>query len=65
LKTYKIIDPGIKIIRKFFEFIVPILDAKMSKESLNLAQLRDLLLPKLMSGAIRIHDAEKMVQDAL
>ncbi|WP_317134996.1 restriction endonuclease subunit S [Brytella acorum] len=31
----------------------------------HLAQLRDLLLPKLMSGAIRIQDAEKMVEEAL
>ena len=29
-----------------------------------LAQLRDLLLPKLMSGEISIRDAEKMVEDA-
>lgn len=34
-------------------------------ESRSLAQLRDLLLPKLMSGEIRIRDAEKMVADAL
>lgn len=33
-------------------------------ESHTLAQLRDLLLPKLMSGEIRIRDAEKMVEDA-
>lgn len=35
------------------------------RESRSLAQLRDLLLPKLMSGEIRIQDAEKMVADAL
>ncbi|MBF0850963.1 hypothetical protein HKD27_08520 [Gluconobacter sp. R75690] len=34
-------------------------------ENQNLVQLRDLLLPKLMSGEIRIRAAEKMVQDAL
>ncbi|MBF0886821.1 restriction endonuclease subunit S [Gluconobacter sphaericus] len=34
-------------------------------ENRNLAQLRDLLLPKLMSGEIRIRDAKKMVADAL
>lgn len=33
------------------------------QESRTLAQLRDLLLPKLMSGAISILDAEKMVED--
>jgi len=34
-------------------------------ENQNLSQLRDLLLPKLMSGEIHIRDAEKMVADAL
>ena len=32
-----------------------------SLESHTLAQLRDLLLPKLMSGEIRLNDAEKLV----
>lgn len=36
-----------------------------NEENSSLAQLRDLLLPKLMSGEIRIRDAEKMVGDAL
>ncbi len=31
----------------------------------NLAQLRDLLLPKLMSGEIRLRDAEKAVENAI
>ncbi|WP_180967533.1 restriction endonuclease subunit S [Komagataeibacter saccharivorans] len=33
-------------------------------ESNTLAQLRDFLLPKLMSGNISVRDAEKMVEDA-
>ena len=37
---------------------------QLEKESHTLAQLRDLLLPKLMSGEISIRDAEKMVEDA-
>lgn len=39
-----------------------ILTAKL--QSRTLAQLRDLLLPKLLSGALRVRDAEKMVEDA-
>ncbi|RBM08637.1 restriction endonuclease subunit S [Novacetimonas cocois] len=35
------------------------------KEAQSLAQLRDLLLPKLMSGEIRVRDAEKMMANAL
>ena len=33
------------------------------KESLSLAELRDTLLPKLMSGEIRVREAEKVVED--
>lgn len=46
------------------------LDALIARRSLNqsqsrtLAQLRDLLLPKLLSGALRIEDAEGLVEDA-
>jgi type I restriction enzyme, S subunit len=47
----------------------PMLDALESRgdsaleESLSLAQLRDTLLPRLMSGEIRVRDAEKVVED--
>ncbi len=43
-----------KMVRPFFERIVT-----NEKESRTLAQTRDLLLPKLMSGEIRVRDAEK------
>ncbi len=34
------------------------------RENQSLAQLRDTLLPKLMSGELRVRDAERMVEDA-
>jgi len=37
---------------------------KNELESRTLAQTRDLLLPKLMSGEIRVKDAEKLVGEA-
>lgn len=37
--------------------------AQAAQESVVLAALRDILLPKLMSGAIRVRDAEKVVGD--
>jgi type I restriction enzyme, S subunit len=62
-----------------FKFIMPELDAAKSAtaemapllarsdqarhETQTLAQLRDALLPRLMSGAIRVRDAEKVVED--
>ena len=36
----------------------------MSKKIRTLAATRDLLLPKLMSGEIRLREAEKAVEDA-
>lgn len=43
--------------------IGPLLDAIEGrlKENLTLAELRDVLLPRLMSGELRVTDAEKMV----
>jgi type I restriction enzyme S subunit len=37
---------------------------QVRNENLILAELRDTLLPKLMSGEIRLRDAEKVVEDA-
>jgi type I restriction enzyme S subunit len=39
------------------------LAAQVAEESRSLAELRDTLLPKLMSGEIRVRDAEKVVED--
>ena len=39
------------------------MNAQITEESRTLAQLRDTLLPKLMSGEIRVRDAEKVVED--
>ncbi len=47
--------------------IEPLFDriAANAHESRTLAQTRDLLLPKLMSGEIRLRDAEKVVEEAV
>ncbi|MGW1627134.1 restriction endonuclease subunit S, partial [Streptomyces sp. NPDC002172] len=37
----------------------------LDRESRTLATLRDTLLPQLMSGKLRIRDAEKVVEDAV
>ena len=49
----------------FNELLEPLLSQipKRYFESLTLTQTRDLLLPKLMSGEIRLRDAEKLVED--
>jgi type I restriction enzyme, S subunit len=54
------------VIAHFHERVDP-LHAKAAtsvKESSTLRELRDTLLPKLMSGEIRVRDAERIVEDA-
>jgi type I restriction enzyme S subunit len=52
-------------IKQLDSVLGPLWDRALSaeQESLKLAELRDLLLPKLMSGEIRVRDAEKVVED--
>ena len=52
-----VMDAWIEIARPIFDQI-----AVLCFESETLAQTRDLLLPKLMSGEIRLRDAEKVVE---
>ncbi|GLH30260.1 hypothetical protein WSS15_29100 [Acetobacter pasteurianus] len=66
IETFETLIPNDKILYEF-ENKTSLLFDKIIKnfdESHILAQLRDLLLPKLMSGEISIRDAEKMVEDA-
>jgi type I restriction enzyme S subunit len=58
--------PARDVIGRFTSIAQPLLSvqAHMSHESWSLAALRDVLLPKLMSGEIRVRDAEKIVGDA-
>lgn len=55
-----ILLPPSDALRAFSKLAQPILDRMQSsiRESLTLAQLRDALLPKLLSGEIRVRDAE-------
>ncbi|MGC9067277.1 MAG: restriction endonuclease subunit S, partial [Minisyncoccia bacterium] len=55
-KQIKILIPPVDLINKFNEKVEPFLIKayKLKKENQTLSALRDLLLPKLMSGEIRI-----------
>ena len=39
--------------------------AMAAKESFSLSQLRDFLLPQLLSGRMRVRDAEKVVEEVV
>ena len=57
--------PPEETIQLFTETAKPLLalNARITEESRGIAKLRDTLLPRLMSGEIRVRDAEKVVED--
>ena len=63
LETISLLIPSIKV-QKAFEIIVkPLMNKQNSNQNIQLAKLRDILLPKLMSGELRIPDAEVLVEN--
>lgn len=58
--------PGNEVVREFSKIAIPQIRKKERNEaeSESLAQLRDTLLPKLISGELRIADAEKFIERA-
>jgi type I restriction enzyme, S subunit len=65
--SYPIIDPGAEV-QNLFERNIEGLDQRAgaaTTESRTLAALRDTLLPKLISGELRVKDAEKIAARAL
>lgn len=64
--SYPVLDPGNQLIHAFEEQASTMwqtLHAR-ARDSEVLAQFRDTLLPKLLSGELRIRDAEKLVGEA-
>lgn len=58
--------PGNELVREFSKIVIPPIRKKERNEaeSESLTQLRDTLLPKLISGELRIKDAEKFMERA-
>ena len=67
LAAYPTINPNVQIWEAFGDLIGPIFDRikATGEESNTLAQTRDFLLPKLMSGEIRLQDAERIVGEVI
>ena len=67
IKDIRIILPSPKIRIAFGKLVLPMIDRILisDAESHTLSELRDTLLPKLMSGKLRVKDAECEVEDAL
>ena len=64
IDTFHILQPGPAALNAFGRIAEPLLDSTVenSLESRTLAQTRDLLLSKLISGEIRIREAERIVE---
>lgn len=62
LETVSILVPSATLLTRFDKLTEPLFDRIDSnrRESRTLAALRDALLPKLMSGELRVRDAEKL-----
>lgn len=60
------VSPSRELMTKFHEFVEPIYERVLcaSKEVETLSELRDTLLPKLISGELCIPDAEKFLEEA-
>ena len=60
----QIVDPGHAILGAFQSLIGPLvlMQGANERECSVLAQTRDLLLPKLLSGEIRLAEAERTVE---
>jgi len=65
--TFSVILPDTETIKKFDKFIRPIRERLKANQinSAVLKDVRDTLLPKLMSGEIRIPEAEEVVESCL
>lgn len=64
LERERIVMPDVNEILIFFLDVVrPLIDKSSDNQSIGLSNLRDTLLPQLLSGEMRIPEAEKLVEE--
>ena len=65
MSSYKTVLPKVEIAHKYTEFIQPIVKRIIENihESHTLSQTRDTLLPKLLSGEIRLDDVAEILEE--
>lgn len=63
----EILKPDEKSLQKYSEVVTPIFQKILQnhEENQTLTQLRDTLLPKLISGEVRVKEAEKIFNEVL
>lgn len=67
LASYPIAIPDKNVLQAFQEITSPIVERMLiaAKENDRLIELRDLLLPRLISGKLEVADAEEQIEDAI
>ncbi|HEK0050583.1 TPA: restriction endonuclease subunit S [Pseudomonas aeruginosa] len=65
LSTKRVVLPPDEVLSKFFDIAKTIYDRLYDQKAQTLTQLRDTLLPRLISGQLRLPDAECTVEEAL
>lgn len=67
LSAHKVVVPSVEAAARFNDTAVPLYQrrVKAMEESRALTVLRDTLLPQLMSGKLRVRDAERIVEDTV
>jgi type I restriction enzyme S subunit len=65
-RSLPVVQPSADVISAYREIAEPLLELMTASisESAQLAQLRDYLLPKLLSGAVRVNAAEQQVTES-
>ena len=62
LEAEKVLVPCEKVLGAFIHFVEPLIAKMAANENLTLSEFRDILLPKLLSGEIRVSDPEKFLE---
>jgi type I restriction enzyme S subunit len=62
LKSELVVQPGIPVLDAFTEIVEPLFRRSSSNEVAFLSDLRDEILPKLMSGELQVKEAETIVR---
>lgn len=62
-----VVMPSVAVLEAFERAVTPMLDRVLTcrRESVTLTTLRDTLLPKLISGEVRVPDAERIVSEVV
>ncbi|VUD56338.1 hypothetical protein TDB9533_01993 [Thalassocella blandensis] len=64
LAVEKVVFPPLATLKAFFRLTRPMVDKSTSNENIYLEKLRDTLLPKLISGELRIPEAKEKTEGA-